>query len=57
MSFSLVYVLFSLLLVLGVFLAAWRLRGLKAALGLSLLSFVLLAGLFLALVTVITRNM
>jgi hypothetical protein len=57
MSFTLIYGLFALILVLGVFLATYRFWGWKAALGLSLLSSILLAGLLLALIAIITRNM
>jgi hypothetical protein len=55
--FSAIYLLFTLLIVVGIFIIAFNRRGLKQALILSLLSLVALVAIFVVFLTIVLNNM
>lgn len=57
MAMSLVYLLFTLLVILAVFFVSWRARGMRFALSAALLSVIVLFAGFAVLVTLITSSM
>jgi hypothetical protein len=57
MPFTFIYTTIALLLLIVVFFVAYRLRGLRLAIGLSIAIFIILGSCYLALVAIATSQM